>query len=340
MANPVIQPLSWYLSDHLSGHMFNADKTGLEALASEDSGTIICYQEGQYLSQIAAYFPLRVRIIFELEVQLEIKNWLLGLTGPWAVAALTRQNSLQGIEIACKDNLAQVLKQFPVIDGAEVFAINEPLPQLSLPGLLVMDMDSTAIKIECIDELAKMAGVGEEVAAVTELAMQGELDFEQSLRLRVSKLKGANANIINKLCQQLPLMPGLEAMLAELKAYHWHLVLASGGFTHFVEHLQQQLSLDGAFANQLVIENGRLTGDVTGTVVDAEFKAKVLDTCGDKWHIPHAQRVAIGDGANDIPMVKRASFGIAFHSKPKLALAADVAINTLDLRALSFLLQG
>lgn len=336
MVNPAIQPLSWYLN----GPVVDADIEGLEGFSPQHSSSVICYQEAQYQSQIAALFPVRIRIVFEVEVQSEIKNWLQSVEGSFAIAVLSRQNNLQGLEIAAKDSLAQVIRQLPSIVGAEVFTIKQPLPLLNSPGLLVMDMDSTAIDIECIDELAKMAGVGDEVAAVTEQAMQGELDFEQSLRQRVAKLKGANAKIIDTLCQQLPLMPGLEEMVTELKAKGWRLVLASGGFTHFVEHLQQLLGLDAAFANRLVIDNGVLVGEVSGAVVDAEFKASVVDMCGEQWQIPAGQRLAIGDGANDIPMIRRADFGIAFHAKPKLALAADATIGQLDLRALTFLLQG
>jgi phosphoserine phosphatase len=203
----------------------------------------------------------------------------------------------------------------------------------------VMDMDSTAIEIECIDELAAMAGVGEEVAAVTASAMRGELDFEQSLRLRVSKLAGADAGIIQQLCDTLPLMPGLEAMLAELKTHQWKLVVASGGFTPFVGHLKALLGLDAAFANELVIVDGKLSGEVTGEVVDAQYKAKLISQCAEQWAIASGQRVAIGDGANDIAMIQAADLGLAFHGKPKLIAAADVSIQHVDLRALVFCLQ-
>jgi phosphoserine phosphatase len=348
METTAAQPLTWFLGDEVS--VVRLDSAAANASVNpddksrdthlNDGAKVYQYQESAYLTEIATSFPVRIRVLFERNVQIEIKRWLSLLSAPFAISLLSRENSLVGLEIAAKHSLDAEIRQFPSQMGAELIEINQPLPRLTTPGLLVMDMDSTAIEIECIDELAALAGVGEEVAAVTKLAMQGELDFEQSLRQRVAKLKGAPASIIDDLCTNLPLMPGLEVMIAELKSHGWHLVLASGGFSHFVEYLKDKLALDAAFANQLVIEDGVLQGEVIGTVVDAEFKAKVLSECAHKWHIPAGQNLAIGDGANDIPMIQAADFGIAFHGKAKLILAADAAVSQLDLRALVFLLQA
>lgn len=289
---------------------------------------------------------VRVRIIYqEISAQKSLAEWLIALASTLKlphvyIASIKRQVALHCIELALPLGLSSDrVTMFPY-DLAELHVFNTDLPKLSVPGLLVMDMDSTAIQIECIDELAAMAGVGEQVAAITERAMQGELDFEQSLRQRVAQLKGADANIITTLCHQLPLMPGLESMLAELKSHGWRLVVASGGFTPFVGHLKQLLNLDAAFANELVITDAKLAGTVTGKVVDAQYKADVVAHCSAQWNIPRGQRVAIGDGANDLPMVKAADFGIAFHAKPKLAAAADANIRHLDLRVLPYLLQN
>ncbi|MCL1088279.1 phosphoserine phosphatase SerB [Shewanella profunda] len=289
---------------------------------------------------------VRIRVIYqEISAQKSLAEWLLTLARTFKlphvyIASIKRQVALHCVELALPlEPSPELLATFPHA-WAELHIFNTELPKLSVPGLLVMDMDSTAIQIECIDELAAMAGVGEQVAAITERAMQGELDFEQSLRQRVAQLKGADASIIATLCKKLPLMPGLEPMLAELKLHHWHLVVASGGFTPFVGHLKQLLNLDAAFANELVIIDGKLAGTVTGKVVDAQFKADVVERCSAQWNIPKGQRVAIGDGANDIPMVKAADFGIAFHAKPKLAAAADAHIRHLDLRVLPYLLQN
>ncbi|MCH1929101.1 phosphoserine phosphatase SerB [Shewanella sp. A25] len=286
-----------------------------------------------------------LRVIYQtLSAETALANWIVTLAksltlSSVAIAPVRRQVALHCVELSfAVEPTSEQLSSFPY-ELAELHVIKGALPKLSEPGLLVMDMDSTAIQIECIDELAAMAGVGEQVAAITERAMQGELDFEQSLRQRVAQLKGADAKIIQTLCDGLPLMPGLEVMLSELKSHQWRLVVASGGFTPFVGHLKQLLNLDAAFANELVINDGILMGEVTGKVADAQYKADVVERCSHEWDIPVGQRVAIGDGANDIPMVKAADFGIAFHAKPKLAAAADACIRRLDLRVLPYLLR-
>ncbi|BAJ03242.1 phosphoserine phosphatase [Shewanella violacea DSS12] len=256
-----------------------------------------------------------------------------------SLAIIERKTGLFCIEICAQESLNQAQVQvISSIPGVEVFPVSDKQAKLNLPGLLVMDMDSTAIEIECIDELAVMAGVGEAVAEVTERAMQGELDFEESLRARVARLEGADEQIIQDLCDRLPLMPGLVESVNELQSYGWKLVVASGGFTPFVGHLKHLLDLDAAYANELVIEQGKLAGTVTGQIVDAQFKADTVLRCAELWNIPVGQRLAIGDGANDIPMIQTADYGIAYHAKPKLEQAADVAICKLNLKVLPFLL--
>jgi len=298
------------------------------------------YQESDYLLSLQAHLPYRCRVIFSVECATEIEYWLSSISTDAHVAKLDRQNDLLGFELSAQTANDAWIASFPQNISAEIVLIQQPLARLNQPGLLVMDMDSTAIEIECIDELAAMSGVGDEVAAVTASAMRGELDFEQSLRRRVSQLAGADAGIIQRLCDTLPLMPGLEAMLAELKTHQWKLVVASGGFTPFVSHLKTLLDLDAAFANELVIVDGKFSGEVTGEVVDAHYKARVISQCAQQWGIPVGQRVAIGDGANDILMIQTADVGLAFHGKPKLIEAADVSIQHLDLRALVFCLQN
>ncbi|GIU28537.1 phosphoserine phosphatase SerB [Shewanella schlegeliana] len=292
----------------------------------------------------------RYRILFsELETlnatQLQIINeavdrWLESLNCKLSLALIKRDCGLNCIEVCTPEPLsAEQIAAISETAFLELFELTFDAPQLSQVGLLVMDMDSTAIEIECIDELAAMAGVGPAVAEVTELAMQGELDFEQSLRARVAKLKGADAEIIDTLCAKLPLMPGLKEMVAELQSHGWRTVVASGGFTPFVNHLKQLLALDAAFANKLDIDNGKLLGTVSGQVVDAQYKADTVLNCAKQWQIAVGQRVAIGDGANDIPMINTADFGIAYHAKPKLVQAADVSINRLNLKVLPYLFQ-
>ncbi len=197
------------------------------------------------------------------------------------------------------------------------YARIQDVPDLTMLGLIVLDMDSTAIKIECIDEIAKLAGVGEEVAEVTERAMQGELDFEQSLRLRFSKLKDAPEHILSQVRETLPLMPKLPELVATLHAFGWKVAIASGGFTYFSDYLKELLSLDYAQSNTLEIVNGKLTGLVLGEVVSAQTKADILLTLAQQYDVEIHNTVAGGDGANDLVMM--AAVG-GWYTMPNLRL--------------------
>lgn len=294
----------------------------------------ICrYQEQQTLDGVYRY-----RLLLAAEqCNLSLQNSILTLVDLQGIAVIERNQDLLCCELVTSSAISQT-QQASLIAQTELFFVNQALPRLSQAGLLVMDMDSTAIQIECIDELAALAGVGAEVAAITETAMQGELDFEQSLRARVAMLKDCDASIIQQVCDNLPLMPGLTSMVAELQQHGWKIALASGGFTPFVNHLKDKLNLDHAYANQLDIEHQQLLGTVSGQVVDAQYKAQVVKELATQYQLPHSQTVAIGDGANDIPMVQAAGLGIAYHAKPKLANAASIHIARLDLRALPYLL--
>ena len=214
------------------------------------------------------------------------------------------------------------------------------IPHLRTPGLLVMDMDSTAIQIECIDEIAKLAGTGEMVAEVTERAMRGELDFTASLRSRVATLKGADANILQQVRENLPLMPGLTQLVLKLETLGWKVAIASGGFTFFAEYLRDKLRLTAVVANELEIMDGKFTGNVIGDIVDAQYKAKTLTRLAQEYEIPLAQTVAIGDGANDLPMIKAAGLGLAYHAKPKVNEKAEVTIRHADLMGVFCILSG
>ena len=211
---------------------------------------------------------------------------------------------------------------------------------LEQAGLLVMDMDSTAIQIECIDEIAKLAGTGEMVSAITERAMRGELDFSQSLRQRVATLKDAPEGILQEVKQHLPLMPGLVETVKELKNHGWKVAIASGGFTYFAEVLQQKLGLDFIAANQFEIIDGKLTGNVQGVIVDAQYKAQTLQQLTQQFNIASENTVAIGDGANDLAMMQVANLGVAYHAKPKVQQLAQVIVNFTDLTALLCLLSA
>ena len=247
-----------------------------------------------------------------------------------SLVAINQRNNVTSLRfiITCENvtQARQKLAQFTV-KGAIEAAIVINAPSLNQPGLLVMDMDSTTIEIECIDEIAVLAGVGKQVAEVTELAMQGKLDFSQSLYQRVATLKGAPESILADVAKDIPLMPGLTTLVTELKKYDWKVAIASGGFTYFADHLKHLLKLDGAFANTLEIVDGTLTGKVLGEVVDANVKAQVLSKLQQDFAISKTQTVAMGDGANDLVMMKAAHLGVAYKAKPVVLEQADTSIS-------------
>ncbi|MBW8192695.1 phosphoserine phosphatase SerB [Neiella marina] len=213
-------------------------------------------------------------------------------------------------------------------------------PTITEPGLLLMDMDSTAIEIECIDEIAKLAGVGEQVAEVTELAMQGKLDFAESLRARVATLTDADESILNAVRTELPMSPGLPELVKKLADNNWRVAIASGGFTYFADYLKETLPLDAAVSNQLEIVDGKLTGKVLGDIIDAQRKASTLLELAEQFGIASSQTVAAGDGANDLVMMDAAAMGVAYHAKPVVAEQASTTIKFHGLEGVFYLLAS
>lgn len=204
--------------------------------------------------------------------------------------------------------------------------------------LIVMDMDSTLIRQEVIDELADTAGVKERVAEITSKAMQGKIDFAESLHERVSLLKGLEQSVLDEVKQRIQLTPGAEKLVHILKKMGFKIAVISGGFTYFTGHLHETLHLDYSFANELEIENGILTGKIKGQVVDRAKKAEILRELAEKERIPLDQTVAIGDGANDMDMLEAAGLGIAFNAKPTVRDHARAFISQPGLDSVLYLL--
>ncbi len=204
--------------------------------------------------------------------------------------------------------------------------------------LVCFDMDSTLIQAEVIDELAKRAGVGEQVAAITEAAMRGELDFCQSLRKRVSLLKGLPASVLEDVAETLPMTEGAERLIRTLKSLGYSIAILSGGFTYFGRRLQERLGIDYVHANELEVENGALTGGLVGEIVDGPGKARRLKEIAAKENISLSQVIAVGDGANDLPMLDVAGLGIAFHAKPVVRQGAGQAISNVGLDGVLYFL--
>ncbi len=204
--------------------------------------------------------------------------------------------------------------------------------------LVVMDMDSTLVQVEVIDELAELAGVGERVKDITARAMNGELEFKDALRRRVSLLEGLTSEALERVYRALPLTPGAEKLIKVLKKLGYKIGVISGGFDYFTERLKKDLSLDYAFANRLEVKEGRLTGRIVGEIVDGAMKARLLEEIAARESISLDQVIAIGDGANDLPMLDRAGLGIAFNAKKTVRQAASYSISQKSLDSILYLL--
>lgn len=204
--------------------------------------------------------------------------------------------------------------------------------------LIVFDMDSTLIQCEVIDELAKRAGVGDRVGEITEAAMRGEIEFDESFRRRLATLKGLDESVLKEIAETLPITEGADRLMRTLKKLGYKIGILSGGFTYFADHLKQRWGLNCVSANELDIVDGKLTGEVKGDIINGEKKAELLQKMAETIGVSMEQTVAVGDGANDLPMLRIAGLGVAFHAKPLVKESARHAISTLGLDSILYLL--
>ena len=204
--------------------------------------------------------------------------------------------------------------------------------------LICFDMDSTLIETEVIDELAIRAGVGDQVKAITEAAMRGEIDFCESFRQRCALLKGLDVSVMQEIAENLPITEGVDRLMRILKKVGFKIAILSGGFTYFGNYLKQKYNIDYVYANELEVENAKLTGRHVGDIVDGKRKAELLRLIAQVENVDIRQTVAVGDGANDLPMISIAGLGIAFHAKPKVKATAKQSISTIGLDGILYFL--
>jgi len=273
------------------------------------------------VSHILAEHAVNIERISKLtQGQLRCVEFLITTTPELDVKAMTRKLLHAGASV-----------------GVDIAVQRESLYRRA-KRLVVMDMDSTLIQVEVIDELARVAGVGEQVADITERAMNGELDFPGALRERVALLKGLKAEALEQVYRNIPLTPGARNLVTILKRLGFKTAVISGGFQFFTDRLKADLGLDYAYANGLEIVDGVVTGQVAGTIVDGARKAQLLEEIAGKEGITLDQTIAIGDGANDLPMLGRAGLGIAFNAKARVREQADFHINQQNLDSILYLL--
>lgn len=205
--------------------------------------------------------------------------------------------------------------------------------------LICFDMDSTLIQTECIDELAKRAGVGDKVSEITARAMHGEIDFKESFKERVALLKGLDASVLKDIAENMPITEGTDRLMSVLKTCGYKIAILSGGFTYFGEYLRKKYGIDYVYANELEIgDDGKLTGRYVGDIVDGQRKAELLKLIAQVERVNLAQTIAVGDGANDLPMIGEAGLGIAFHAKPRVVANAKQSINTMGIDGILYFL--
>ncbi len=258
------------------------------------------------------------------------------LTGRQPLSGEEESKSKSCVEFSVRGNpvdLASMQKKFMDIsqEGDFDISLQEDTMFRRCRRLVCFDMDSTLIETEVIDELAIRAGVGDQVKAITESAMRGEIDFSESFKRRVALLKGLDVSVMEDIARNLPITEGVERMMNVLKRAGFKTAILSGGFTYFGNYLKNLFGFDYVYANELEIEDGHLTGRYVGDIVDGKRKAELLRIISQVENIDIAQTIAVGDGANDLPMLTTAGLGIAFHAKPKVKATAKQSISTIGI---------
>ena len=238
-----------------------------------------------------------------------------------------------------KDRIAMQERLMQLASEQEMdFSFQQDNMYRRMRRLICFDMDSTLIETEVIDELAIRAGVGDEVKAITESAMRGEIDFTESFTRRVALLKGLDESVMQEIAESLPITEGVDRLMYVLKKYGYKIAILSGGFTYFGQYLQKKYGIDYVYANELEIIDGKLTGRYLGDVVDGKGRAELLRVSAQVEKVDVAKTMAVGDGANDLPMLGIAGLGIAFHAKPKVVANAKQSINTIGLDGVLYFL--
>ena len=237
-------------------------------------------------------------------------------------------------------NRSEMQSRFIEISSHEGFDISmqEDTMYRRCRRLICFDMDSTLIQTECIDQLAEKAGVGDKVRDITERAMRGEIDFRESFTERVALLKGLDVSVMEGIAESLPITEGVDRMMQVLKRAGFKTAILSGGFTFFGEYLKRRFGFDYVYANELEVEDGKLTGRYVGDIVDGKRKAELLRLIAQVENVNIAQTIAVGDGANDLPMLSAAGLGIAFHAKPKVKESAKQSISTIGIDGVLYFL--
>ena len=265
------------------------------------------------------------------------------LTGRMTLGSVDESKSKGCIEFSVRgtpQNYAEMQSKFMELANKLEFDIS--LQQDTMyrlcRRLICFDMDSTLIETEVIDELAMRAGVGDQVKAITERAMRGEIDFKESFKERVALLKGLDESVMREIAENLPITEGVERLMKVLKRAGYKIAILSGGFTYFGNYLKHKFGIDYVYANELEIVNGKLTGNYVGEIVDGHRKAELLKLLAQVENVDIAQTIAVGDGANDLPMITVAGLGIAFHAKPKVKQTARQSISTIGIDGVLYFL--